>query len=174
MQTTQKIVIVILVLAALGLGYFLFKAKMNSNPSNNTSNGQSKLTTPSNPSYQNPSLSKISLVDLRNIISDGLASASDANIKQYSASVSNVAVDSSVLDVSGCNVTPNVMHLKMNQSFTLQNKDAVTHQIDYAQISAVAAAQSQKQTILNFQSPGNYPFRCDQSTQFMGVFLVTP
>ncbi len=154
MRNVHKILITFLVLVALGVGYVLYSSQetqMSASPSN------------------------ISLDELREIMDRYDPNLSAFESLQHFKSVGQAAVDSPVLDVSGCVVTPNVMRLKLKQSFKLSNQDIVAHQIDYGdQLSVVAPANTQKKVTLDFPNLGNYLLHCDQSGEIVGLFLVTP
>ena len=118
--------------------------------------------------------SKISASELNAIILAVGDKPTSEDIKQYSVSLGNVLVDSPNLDATGCTMTPNVLHLKLGQSITVSNGDDTVHQINYGQTNLSVAGKSKQPTTFAFVSPGNYPYRCDQSRDFAGVFLVTP
>lgn len=124
--------------------------------------------------------SKITAAQVKKIISDRGQNPTKAQLDAYALAVDAAAVDSAVLDISGCVATPNVLHLLPNATFTVVNRDSVERSFTYGEKPEVVPANSQRAMTLKFPNADKgvlsaiAPFVCDGSAEPVGIFYVTP
>lgn len=107
------------------------------------------------------------------LASDPGPRASHEQLKAYSLAVWNSTIESSVLDIKGCNPNPPVLHLRTRQSLVIKNPDPVTHRIYHGSgIDLQIPANSEKSYTLKFPNPGIFGYACDGTIP--GIFFVTP
>ena len=98
--------------------------------------------------------------------------ASDEVKRAHAEAVNTLAVESDVLDITGCSPEPLVLLLTEDQSITIRNDDPTSHTITFG-VSQVVPANSSEEVVLDFvQGPGYYGYGCDDSGGVVGMFLV--
>lgn len=191
MQNTKKVLIVLLVIVVIAIGYAFYASSIApsvpSQPSaQNNSSSTPSTTTAAEPTKGNAITvgnavpSKITAAQVRKLVSDRGAAPTKAQLDAYALGVDAAAVDSTVLDISGCVATPNVLHLLPSATFTAVNKDSVDRSFTYGEKPEVVPANSQKSITLKFPNADKgvvsaiAPFTCDSGTDPVGIFYVTP
>ena len=153
----MKSVIGILAIVAIALGYKIYDERTSSPETevsqNNTNNNQSVEDA---------------------LVSPPLPGADQKVSDAYFKLVSDNAVESGTLDISGCKFNPFVVLIKKDQNLSLVNNDPVPHTISFGDtLSHTVSAASSKIITANFgKGTGVYGFRCDNVPKPAGVISV--
>ena len=167
------ITIVVLVVVAL-IGILLWRTNKSSNPST-----MSQSTTPSaspspatQPSTPTPAPTS-QQPDVKALLAANPGQgATQQEMKDFSAKVSAVSVDTSTVDITACAPVPAVAHVKLHTPITIKNQDPADHKLVNGDIAITVPASSSQSYTPNFAGPGIYGYSCD--TKLAGIFLVTP
>ncbi|MBI5134415.1 MAG: hypothetical protein HZA81_03480 [Candidatus Taylorbacteria bacterium] len=187
MQNSKKAIIVVLLLAIAGLGYAVYSRQAA--PEAPTAQVQNENPTPAGNvdatgvKEQAASASKVSLAEVRKILSDRGASPTKEALDRFSTSVTAAAVRSSVLDISGCVATPNVIEVFAGEPFTVKNTDNFPHVIHYGgKNPETIPGSTERKITLEFPNAEKgvagvmSPFTCDtdKTEEPIGIFSVVP
>ncbi len=108
---------------------------------------------------------------------DNLASAASQQDKDSQEDlVAEVAVETDLVDVTGCNPVPKVVKVRADQAFEVSNTDSKPHSIDIEGYHFEIPAMSKTALIAGFgfeRGEGIYTYTCDKSVQPAGALYIT-
>ncbi|OGM54184.1 hypothetical protein A3E44_00685 [Candidatus Woesebacteria bacterium RIFCSPHIGHO2_12_FULL_41_24] len=96
--------------------------------------------------------------------------------QEYKELVAEVAVEGSLIDITGCNPDPLVMQITNNGVFSVKNSDPNEHSFEIEDSVFTIPASNQTALTAGFgfkRGPGIYTYTCDGSGQPVGALYIT-
>lgn len=186
-QKYINIIIVVLVVAAVGLGYIIYKEDTSSSaPANQQQQNQVQQNQPqAGDSQQAPTITPedIEIEDMeqarQEVLSTPGPNAPDEERQRHFALATRLAENSETLDITGCSAEPVVLQRTFGSTINIENSDSSSHTILFGPDMTIDVPANGTADLAvdesNFQNgPGLYGYGCDNSSQAVGLMLISP
>jgi hypothetical protein len=166
MSTISKYILGILVIIAVVLGYKIYEKKAPASAKPVVTSNQSTST----PVTTNNTTVKTAAA----IPKPPAAGASNTELRAWGELISKLAVPTNKLEITACKPNPAVIALDSGTSFSVTNKDSVSHILVLNPTTTFTIdAGATKSIKADFgKGPGMYAYGCDNGNEPVGVFLV--